>query len=220
MTQKCWYNIKTNQPTHSLKLLFIQLSFVKTSKQIILTIYYVNLYFLGIYNTLKDLKCIHPGFLVVAWYLCRVGVIYLIAWSQGAFLSGNICLARLSSLLGVVPTRSSMFLWQPYMSPNLHMNAHIKLNLCQSRLVSNSVKCLNAMVFFGSFPRGTWKRHFLFGRAKFITWHLRHPKIRNAKSIKHFYDSHMSLDLHMAPTLKWPCVKSGLVGGWINPSIT
>ena len=40
---------------------------------------------------------------------------------------------------------------------------------------------------------------------------------RNADGINHFFGRlRMSVDSFMPPSLKWPCVKCDLAGGWIN----
>ena len=58
-------------------------------------------------------------------------------------------------------------------------------------------------------------KQYLLGRAEFIAWCLRCSKVQNTNGVNYFlWWPHMSLVSLF--TIKWPCVKSGQVGGWIS----
>ena len=60
-------------------------------------------------------------------------------------------------------------------------------------------------------------RQYLLGRAKFITWCLSHPKGECRQDQAFFMmATHKTWSVREPPSIKWPCVKSGRVGAWIN----
>ena len=69
---------------------------------------------------------------------------------------------------------------------------------------------------FNTWPQGPSPRLYLLCWVELIAWHLRHPNREMLTSQEFLFLPLMNHNLCLAPTLKWPCVKSYLVGGWIN----
>ena len=61
-------------------------------------------------------------------------------------------------------------------------------------------------------------KQYLLSRAEFIiTWCLRYPKNGECQWDQIFF---VHAFMHALPTTKWLCIKSGLVGEWINMKCT
>ena len=64
------------------------------------------------------------------------------------------------------------------------------------------------------------KSYFLQAKIFVLAWHLRHPKRRIPREIKHFlWPPYMSFDLCMASIIRWLHVKSVWVGKLLNACI-